>query len=53
VATNAPAVAARLREVRAVLDEWIEALESGGGPDAQVIKARFAAARARLDEGRS
>jgi prephenate dehydrogenase len=53
VATNGPAVAARLRELRAVLDEWIAALESGDGPDSQALKARFAAARARLDEERS
>jgi prephenate dehydrogenase len=49
VATNAAAVASRLREVRAVLDEWIDALEAKDGPDAQAIKARFAAARERLE----
>jgi prephenate dehydrogenase len=49
VATNATAVAGRLRDVRAVLDEWIAALESGDGPDAQALKARFAAARERLE----
>jgi prephenate dehydrogenase len=49
VATNAAAVAARLRDVRAVLDEWIAALESKDGPDAEALKARFADARDRLE----
>jgi prephenate dehydrogenase len=49
VATNAAAVASRLRDVRAVLDEWIAALESKDGPDAQALKARFVAARDRLE----
>ncbi len=49
VATNSAAVASRLRDVRDVLDEWIDLLEDGDGPDAQALKIRFAAARERLE----
>lgn len=48
-ATNAPMLAARLREYRAVLDAWIVDLERDGGPDEAAIAARLLAARARLD----
>jgi prephenate dehydrogenase len=48
-ATNADAVAARLRELRAILDEWIAELEREGGPDAERLRSRFAAARERLE----
>jgi prephenate dehydrogenase len=49
-ATNASAIAARLRDVRLVIDEWLAELEKAGGPDAEVLRARFVSARARLDE---
>jgi prephenate dehydrogenase len=50
-ATNAPAIAARLRDVRTVVDEWLELLEADGGPDEVAIHGRLAAARARLEAG--
>lgn len=46
--TNAAAVAARLRDMRAVLDEWLAELESTDGPDVNRLHDRFAAARDRL-----
>jgi prephenate dehydrogenase len=49
VATNAPALAARLRELRAVLDAWLEELERPGGPDEAAARERLAAARGALD----
>jgi prephenate dehydrogenase len=49
-ATNAAAVAGRLRDVRAVIDEWIGELERDGGPDAAVLLDRFTSARDRLIE---
>ncbi len=49
--TNAPAIAARLRDVRAVIDEWLAVLEADGGPDEVAIHARLAAAKARLEAG--
>ena len=54
LATNAPAVAARLRDLRAVLDEWIAALDRTAAPDAPegadeiALRDRLAAARALL-----
>jgi prephenate dehydrogenase len=53
-ATNAGPLAARLRDVRDRLDEWLallEATDPGGLPDEAALHARFAAARARLQEG--
>ncbi len=47
-ATNAVAIAARLRDVRAAIDEWIAELEREGGPDSEALLARFASARRRL-----
>ncbi|HZM73680.1 MAG TPA: prephenate dehydrogenase/arogenate dehydrogenase family protein [Candidatus Polarisedimenticolia bacterium] len=47
-ATNAGPLAAGLRDVRAILDSWIEALERPGGPDAEALAARLRDARARL-----
>jgi prephenate dehydrogenase len=44
-ATNAPAIAARLRDLRAVLDAWLVYLDGTAGPDAVRIEARLAAAR--------
>lgn len=49
-ATNASAIAARLRDVRAAIDEWLAELERNGGPDAERLKARFVSAKARLEE---
>jgi len=50
VATNAPALGARMRDLRAVLDGWLAELERPGGPDEAVVRDRLAAARASLDE---
>jgi prephenate dehydrogenase len=47
--TNAAALAARLRAYRDRIDEWIALLETTGGPDIDVVRARFAEARSRLD----
>jgi prephenate dehydrogenase len=47
-ATNSAAISARLRDVRAALDEWIAELEREGGPDSEALLARFASARRRL-----
>jgi prephenate dehydrogenase len=44
-ATNAPAIAARLRDLRAVLEAWLVYLDGADGPDAGQIEARLAAAR--------
>ena len=52
--TNAGPLAERLRGVRDRLDEWLELLEATGHdglPDEAALHARFAAARARLEEG--
>jgi prephenate dehydrogenase len=46
--TNAPEIAARLRDLRTAIDAWIEALEAPGGPDADAVRRRLAAARRRL-----
>ncbi len=48
-ATNAPAIAARLRDLRTVLDEWLALLEAPGGPAAGDLRDRIAAARAMLE----
>jgi prephenate dehydrogenase len=50
-ATNAPAVAARLRDLQAVIEEWLALLEAPDGPDEPALHERFAAARARLLAG--
>jgi prephenate dehydrogenase len=49
-ATNAPAIADRLRAFRAVIDAWLADLERPGGPDEAGLEARLAAARDRLGE---
>jgi prephenate dehydrogenase len=51
VATNAPAIAARLRDLRTVIDAWLAELERPDGPDSTALAARFTAARRRLEEG--
>ena len=54
LATNAPAVAARLRDLRIVLDEWIAILDRTSTPDAPdgadeiALRDRLTAARALL-----
>jgi prephenate dehydrogenase len=50
--TNAPAIAARLRDLQAILASWIEALERPDGPDEAAILERLAAARSILEESR-
>ncbi|MGD0861591.1 MAG: prephenate dehydrogenase/arogenate dehydrogenase family protein [Candidatus Limnocylindrales bacterium] len=52
-ATNAAAISARLREVRAAIDEWLAELERKGGPDAEALRARFVSAKDRLEESGS
>ncbi len=51
-ATNAAAVAAILRRYRDRVDAWIETLEAPGGVDPDALRARFDAARERLEDGR-
>ncbi len=50
IATNGPAIAARLRDLRAAIDSWLDELDRDGGPDATAITARLRAARRRLEE---
>jgi prephenate dehydrogenase len=47
-ATNAPAIAARLRDLRAVLDAWLVYLDEPGGPDAERIQERLTDSRELL-----
>lgn len=49
IATNAPAIAERVRELVAALDVWLAELERPGGPDAGEIAERLRAARERLE----
>ena len=49
VATNAAALAARVRDLRVVLDTWLTELERVDGPDEALVARRLAAARALLD----
>jgi prephenate dehydrogenase len=49
VATNAPALAARVRDLMATLEGWLAELERAGGPDADAIADRLRSARKRLD----
>lgn len=48
VATNAPPIASRLRDLIAVLEDWLVQLERDGGPDADSVAARLRTARDRL-----
>jgi prephenate dehydrogenase len=50
-ATNAPAIAERIRDLVAVLNSWLEDLERDRGPDAVALAERLAAARRRLEAG--
>jgi prephenate dehydrogenase len=49
IATNAPAIADRVRELMAALDGWLAELERPGGPDAAEIAERLRTARERLE----
>jgi prephenate dehydrogenase len=51
VTTNAAPLTARVRAMRDCLDEWLAELERPGGPDADRLRRRFAAARDVLREG--
>ena len=48
-ATNAAPIAARIRELIAVLDGWLADLERRGGPDPDELAARLRMARDRLE----
>ena len=52
LATNADAVAARLRVLRDNLDRWLADLERTGGPDADELRERLAASKQRLETER-
>jgi prephenate dehydrogenase len=49
IATNAPALAARVRDLMAALDGWLAELERPGGPDGGDIAERLRSARERLE----
>jgi prephenate dehydrogenase len=51
LATNAPEIANRLRDLRTVLDAWLLELDAAPGPDSGVVRARLAAARDTLRDG--
>ena len=48
IETNAPAIAARLRDLISVLDAWLADLDGETGPDEAAIRRRLATARDRL-----
>jgi prephenate dehydrogenase len=48
--TNAAPLAARLRDMRLVLDDWIESLEAANGPDEAAVRDRLSSARAVLED---
>lgn len=47
--TNGPAIAARLRDLIAVLETWLHELERDEGPDAAAVAERLRTARDRLE----
>jgi prephenate dehydrogenase len=49
--TNAAVMAAAARQLRRILDAWIEALERVPAPDVEELRERFAAARDALGDG--
>jgi prephenate dehydrogenase len=49
VATNAPALAARVRDLMTALEGWLAELERPGGPDVEEIADRLRSARKRLE----
>ena len=50
VATNAGPLADRIRDLRAVLDGWLDELERPGGPNEDEVAARLERARSRLED---
>ena len=50
MATNHHALAARTRDLIAVLEAWVDELEREGGPDPDAIRSRLAAARTVLSD---
>jgi len=50
-ATNAPELAARLRAMRDMIEDWLRLLEAAEGPDEVAIRDRLASARAVLEDG--
>jgi prephenate dehydrogenase len=50
LATNAGPLAARIRELVAVLESWATELERSGGPDETALVVRLRVARDRLTE---
>lgn len=52
ISTNSEAIAARLRDLVAVLEVWALELERSGGPDPEVVADKLANARARLTADR-
>jgi prephenate dehydrogenase len=50
-ATNAPVLAARIRDLQGVLDGWLAELERADGPDERALADRLANARAMLERG--
>lgn len=49
IATNGPAIAGRVRDLRDALDAWLRELDRAGGPDPTTVATRLAAARQRLE----
>ena len=49
ITTNAPALAARVRDLMTALDGWLAELERPGGPDSDEVADRLRSARERLD----
>jgi prephenate dehydrogenase len=49
IATNAPAIAARVRDLVTALEAWLAELERPGGPDAGEVAERLRTARERLE----
>lgn len=49
VTTNAPPIAARIRDLIEVLESWLADLERDGEPDGTAVAARLRAARERLE----
>ena len=47
--TNAPVLAARIRDLQGVLDGWLAELERADGPDERALADRLANARAMLE----
>jgi hypothetical protein len=49
VATNAAAIAPRVRELIDALEAWLAEIERPGGPDEAAVADRLRAARERLE----